>query len=816
MTRFGEPDGLGQTHLFRWRGLARTVPLMGLAVTLGGLPSLARETGAIPVSLRAMASSLPIASKGGAASRPGPTGTTRATSRPARVTLRARVVDDQGNPVQGARITVAGRKARWGLLARILRRPTKTDPEGRFTLRSMKAGQLKLIISTTGFRRVERRLDLRPGMAPVDIRLEGGHPIRVRFVNAQGEPVPDVHVLVTTDEPASAADSLRTDAQGRLVWHAPTEAAATFLAFSAQYKQSEKTLTPGPTEHVVVLQSPLHICGTVKDAETGSPIKDFRIRLTGDGMTPTLVHALGGDAWNSDPAKPGQIGIGLGVLPSMLEDEPAQFVIEADGYALHTTEPIKLNRETVTLEVKLRREAWITGVVCTPDGEPAGEAIVAQASAKSWVHIKNRKLDRSLTHGELRHAIAKADGTFTVPKLPEAFGLVVLHEAGCLIVSGEKLGNRTPCKLVLVPWARVEGQVRIGGKPAADREVEVTTDGPREDALPHVMHECTARTDDQGGFVFQRVLPGEGRIGYRPGPPVHHIPLSHLSEIALPAGKTKRVTLGGRGRPVIGRIVLPDDVDARRLVWNTLHNQVNPALRPNSSEQLMLGMDPEQVPRGILVAIERDGRFRAEDVPAGRYVLKVNVHRRRSRRPLLMGEEVGTVRHRLRVDRIPGGRSDEPLDLGDIPLHVRKKLVPGQQAPVLSGKTLGGKPTRLADYRGKVVLLHFWKMPRDQETARFIAIHRRFASHPKFQMLGGAFHSRRMAKRLAGRAGMTWPQIAIDDEEEKAVQIAYGLPLSITIEAMPPILIGPDGKVIEVIDKGSRLLPVIRKAVGNP
>jgi len=727
------------------------------------------------------------------------------------------VVDDQGNPVQGARITIAGRKARWGLLARILRRPTKTDAEGRFTLRSMKPGQLKLLIAARAFGRVERKLDLRPGMAPVEIRLKGGHPIRVRFVNTEGEPAPNVSVLVTTDKPVSAADSVRTDAQGRLVWHAPTEAAATFRAFSRHYKESEKTLAPGPTEHVVVLQSPLHICGTVKDAETGSPIKDFRIRLIGDGMTPMLARAFGGEASNSDPAKPGQISIGLGVLPSMLEDEPAQFVIEAEGYALHTTDPIKLDRETVTLEVKLRREAWITGVVSKPDGKPAGGAIVAQASAKSWVHIKNRKLDRTFAHGALRRATARADGAFTIPKLGEAFGLVVLHEAGCLIVSGEKLGNRAPCKLALVPWARVEGQVRIGGKPAADREVEVTVSGPRDDALPSVEHECTARTDDQGRFVFQRVLPGEGSIGYRPGPPVHHIPLSHLATIALPAGKTKRLTLGGQGRPVVGRIVLPEDVDDRRLVWNTLHNEVSPELRPSSSEQLMLGMDPERVPRHILVAIERDGRFRAEDVPPGRYVLKVNVHRKRSRRPLSLrqAEEVGTARHRFRVDRIPGGRSDELLDLGDIPLHVRKQLVPGQQTPALSGKTPEGKPIRLADYRDKVVLLHFWKMPHDQEVARLTAIHRRFASNPKFQMLGGAFHSRRMAKRLVGRTGMTWPQITIDDEDEKAVQLAYGLPLSITVEVMPPILIGPDGKVIEVIDKGSRLLPAIRKAVGS-
>jgi hypothetical protein len=36
-------------------------------------------------------------------------------------------------------------------------------------------------------------------------------------------------------------------------------------------------------------------------------------------------------------------------------------------------------------------------------------------------------------------------------------------------------------------------------------------------------------------------------------------------------------------------------------------------------------------------------------------------------------------------------------------------LDPGAPAPQIEGQDLGGKTFRLSDYRGKVVLLHFWK-----------------------------------------------------------------------------------------------------------
>src|SRR5262249_48671905 len=65
---------------------------------------------------------------------------------------------------------------------------------------------------------------------------------------------------------------------------------------------------------------------------------------------------------------------------------------------------------------------------------------------------------------------------------------------------------------------------------------------------------------------------------------------------------------------------------------------------------------------------------------------------------------------------MPGGRSDEPLDLGTVTLSLRppKPLSDGDVAPPFAITTVDGKPLRLADYWGKLVLLNFWAPWKDQ------------------------------------------------------------------------------------------------------
>ena len=65
-------------------------------------------------------------------------------------------------------------------------------------------------------------------------------------------------------------------------------------------------------------------------------------------------------------------------------------------------------------------------------------------------------------------------------------------------------------------------------------------------------------------------------------------------------------------------------------------------------------------------AIDPDGSFRLDDIPAGEYELTV-----RLKAPPTGGEShaqtvIGTLSHTFTVPEMDGGRSDQPLDLGEL------------------------------------------------------------------------------------------------------------------------------------------------------
>ena len=136
---------------------------------------------------------------------------------------------------------------------------------------------------------------------------------------------------------------------------------------------------------------------------------------------------------------------------------------------------------------------------------------------------------------------------------------------------------------------------------------------------------------------------------------------------------------------------------------------------------------------------DKDGRFRLDDVTPGTYELTISVNAKPDPQVLDPGNALGSLRMSVTVPEIPGGQSDEPLDLGTITAKLFETLKVGDLAPNFTVPRIAGKgkgdQLRLADYRGKLVLLDFWATwcgPCLAEMPALKDIQKTFGADPRF------------------------------------------------------------------------------------
>ncbi len=136
-------------------------------------------------------------------------------------------------------------------------------------------------------------------------------------------------------------------------------------------------------------------------------------------------------------------------------------------------------------------------------------------------------------------------------------------------------------------------------------------------------------------------------------------------------GETTRLTLGGTGRPIVGKAVVPAELAGRNdwlfssgyLIGKASAFEAGPGRSRPDRESYTFKVEP-------------DGTFRIEDIAAGTYEILIILNKRPVNEGGLGHEPLASIRREVVVPPIPGGRSDEPLDLGAIPLVAVEKPNP--------------------------------------------------------------------------------------------------------------------------------------------
>jgi beta-lactamase regulating signal transducer with metallopeptidase domain/thiol-disulfide isomerase/thioredoxin len=713
-----------------------------------------------------------------------------------RITLRA-VAAQTGRPIEGARAVLG--PSSWDA-----KLPTATtDARGELVFEHCAPGSTVVTLQAEGFAPELREVRVGERLEPLAFRLQPASELRLRVVDVLGKPVAGAFVFAQTWRGYHSIDLRKeTDSVGRFAWRsAPRDAVFYDIGKTGFMARRAIPLIASEREHVVTLHPKLVITGRVTDAKTGQPLPKCLI-IEGVGFKGTDQNS-----WARNRASDVSGGE---YRTSFDEPNDTMFVrVEALGYKPAVSRAFRADEGGQRFDFVLERALTLSGIVQLPDGKPAPGVDVILATEADQVlfqggHFESRtSAPRSKTSADGRFAFTAPQGDFLV---------IALGDAGYVDASPADLAKSDV--LVLVPWGRLEGELMAGSRPKANQEISFSPSRPRG-GLPNgvFFYQYDSKTDNQGRFALDRVVPGPGVVTR-----VLVTNYGRFSQhwtcggeaVDIRPGRTTKVRIGGKGRPVIGQIVLEGTPDSP-IEWT--RNPPAHMTRPKherektTSAYVSLGSN-----------FEKDGRFRIDDVTPGTYELSITINARPNPEVFEPGEAIGSVRMSVTVPDVPGGQSDEPLNLGAITAKLFERLKVGDLAPDFAVPRIAGKgkgdQLTLADYRGKLVLLDFWATwcgPCLSEMPALKDIQNTFVADPQFNLISLTCDKNdEVARKYIRENGLFWTHGFAGD-------LAMGVGLSYKVGAIPATyLIGRNGRILAKNLRGAELKEAVRKAMAKP
>ena len=329
----------------------------------------------------------------------------------------------------------------------------------------------------------------------------------------------------------------------------------------------------------------------------------------------------------------------------------------------------------------------VRGTVRSADRKPLAGALVRVGTPEANVrlYLSTNSVAATPTNGPNNpltpSAVTAADGSFyiglsAVPRAGKA-AVVVTDNAGYALTSADDLSANP--EMVVQPWGRIEGVLRIGKSLASNQTVFLTIWGsqPIYD-WNLVSHWQSTQTDANGRFVFTRVAPMDVWLTHdvmvRPGdarPSGHH-------HVKVGPGDEIHVQLGGVGRVIAGRIEWngDDKLIFHGSMWaNQKHYMREPrGWRAMSAEErrkyeLEWRASPEgelfkEEVRNYEFPVQPDGTFRVPDVLPGSYRMQVRADA--PTEPGKPSRKAAVVETKVIVPEILPGEADEPIDIGTL------------------------------------------------------------------------------------------------------------------------------------------------------
>ncbi|MDR3460574.1 MAG: carboxypeptidase regulatory-like domain-containing protein [Verrucomicrobiae bacterium] len=529
--------------------------------------------------------------------------------------VTGQVLDESGNPISGATVFAGQRYYRE-------RQQMNTGDDGRFHFKRMAEGAMEFSVTAKGRMPAVKSVTVKPDMGEIIFRLGLGKTIRALVRNAAGDPLPGTRVSLESAN-GGVAESYEfettTGDDGRFTWDGAPDEPVHFYFYKSGYEQKRRQLLQPDIENIITLQKTRTVHGQVVDADTGNPVTKFRI---GFGRNPG-----GGNFYADYPGMADHADANGMFSLDLNEEEDTQVKAEADDYAEQIQPLPAAQNDTVQVTLRLKPSPALHGVVVSPAGQPLPGVSVTMTTSGGGSSA-------SLAGGKLRAygsgpkiSITDDEGKFILPSPPQGATVVAVGEAGFANVPVEQV--RQNSTIVLQPFGRIEGTLKIGGQPGAGKDVMLTLSIP---GIGTDWDSYKRTTDDQGHFTIEHVPPGEVQLVRLIATGVNSWGHSDNTVVTVNPGETTQVTLGDKGAVLAGRIrceVQPAN-DAGANFDGRLSHPLPPRPAFHSPDEAKAYYNsPEwkalmKQQKNYVAEIHPDGSFEVDDVVPGTYSMTVD------------------------------------------------------------------------------------------------------------------------------------------------------------------------------------------------
>ena len=324
-----------------------------------------------------------------------------------------------------------------------------------------------------------------------------------------------------------------SDAQGRFEWpDAPTSGSIRLDVDKPTFAEVlDRIFDAGNREITITLHRPLYLHGTVTDAVTGQPIERFNV-IPGWGP----IVPGGGVQWLTGLGD-AHHGSGRFDLRGLFTDQGRRSIADR-GRGLSTRRADRLQRRRRGNRPRLQAAQG-------PDdhGHRARPRWQARGVRGAEVTLRNPDKPGTTKTGP--------DGRYTFRGQDKPDAIVAVHESGFAVRPYDEIA--ASFDLALAPWGRIEGVLKVGKNLAPNQKVRAGQSSslygwvcmpPR----PTSTAGLSSSGSHPGEITIYRLMDFPDHTGRVPSNPVF---------VEMEPGQTVRVEIGGNGRPVIGKLEVP-------------------------------------------------------------------------------------------------------------------------------------------------------------------------------------------------------------------------------------------------------------------